>query len=224
MATESGIRRKYTTCLDHAVLWLNRNSYAVYPKSQRITSSKDQNGDVIITTSQPIHLKEWPERQGSRQKIDILVSLQETVSLKDEICLQANASVTYFRVADGVATAVESLHYDSAVPPAAQPQHPVCHAQNNRRYVNPLPESFVNQVNATPLEQRCQTVRIPTAFVNLPGVLAILAADHMLSHDWRDFMDHCITQFRSVPALPANVLEYVAIPTERLSAWNWYIR
>jgi hypothetical protein len=219
MATLSSIKKCYSTCLSNAILWLNKNSYTVFPQSLSIITLKNSEGNIVVKTSEPIHLKNWPERGGSSHKIDILFSLREIISSQDSYCHSANIHVSYFRVERNVATAIESLHYDSDVPPAAK--HPVCHAQNSRKHVD-KPESFTSEIDSSPLLNRSQNVRIPTAFINLPGILSILSADHMRENEWIEFMNHCMPHFRKVPQLPNNFIIDNQISNGRLAAWNWY--
>ena len=219
MLSESGVRQRYGDCFYHAVLWLNKNGYSVYPKGITIVTTRTVRDIVVVSTSQAIHLLDWPQRPGSARRLHILVSILETISLQKEACTKATNNVTYFRVEDDTATAVESLHFDCAVPP--DKQHPICHVQNDRRHVAP-PESFTHKIDATPLQARCQNIRVPTAFVNMPGLFAILAADHMSPAHWTDFMDGCLAHFQGIPALAPNTQVDKAIPKERLSTWAWY--
>jgi hypothetical protein len=222
MLTESRIRQRYIDCLDNATLWLNRNGYAVHPKDIRVLTQSDARGNVLVRTSQPFHFRDWPCRHDSADRLQILVSILDTISQADEACVCTSTNITYFRVAQGEALALESMHFDCAVPPGAQ--HPICHAQNNRRVVSPPPESFAWRIQDHPLQNRCPQARVPTAFINMPGVFTILAADHMQAVHWHDFMDHCLTRFRNVPGLPAHPVVTDAIPRDRLSAWAWYER
>ncbi len=201
-------------------MWLNSNGYTIYPKGIQILTERTAQKTVNVSTAQAIHFHDWPYRPGSLKRLDILVKINETISQEDEVCVRSTTNVTYFRVDQDQALAVESLHYDCNVPPGAQ--HPICHAQNSRQTVDPLPESFPRQVQAGALQERCQSVRVPTAFINMPGVFTILAADHLSPAHWRDFMQHCLVWFKGIPGLPAHALVADAIPRERLAAWAWY--
>ena len=63
---------------------------------------------------------------------------------------------------------------------------------------------------------------VATAFINMPGVFTILAADHLSPAHWKDFMHHCLTWFKGIPGLPSHALVADVIPRERLAAWAWY--
>ena len=221
MLTESRIRQRYVDCLDRATMWLNGHGYAVYPKDIQILTERTAQKTVVVRTAQPFHFRDWPYRFGSSDRLDVLVKFIETISQEDGACVRATTNVTYFRVEKDQALAVESLHYDCNVPPGTQ--HPICHAQNSRQTVYPLPESFSRQIQAGALQERCQNVRVPTAFINMPGVFTILAADHLSPNHWREFMQHCLVWFKGIPGLRAHALVADAIPKERLAAWAWYV-
>lgn len=221
MITVERVQIKYSTCFDKAITWLNRNGYSVQPKAIRIDVTKMPRDTVAVTTSQPIHFQDWPQRNESHHRIHILVSILETVSLKSAACIKATTKVTYFRVKNDVAVAIESLHFDCELPPV--PQHPICHVQNDTGYVSP-PESFTRKINAAPLQARCQNVRVPTAFINMPGLFAILAATHMSQAQWIEFMAECQTYFQGIPSLELNDQVDGVISASRLCAWAWYQR
>lgn len=221
MPTVGEIQRAYQGCLDQAKLWLDRHAYGVANKAIRVVVEKSDGGDLVIGTSETLHLRDWPYRGRSRKRIDVLATIHELISLEDGRCRKATVCVTYFHVVEKKATATESLHYDFVLPP--QSQHPVCHVQTNNSPVADWPESFdYQEVDASALKSRLRNVRIPSAYVNLPGLLVILAADHMSKKHWRGFMVHCLEHFRQVPAVGNHDVVDKRIHRERLSVWGWY--
>lgn len=207
----------YDNCLNWAVGWLEKHGYAVNRIS--IAAKQTDEGDVIITTTEPLHFRNWPYRGAMTNKtLDILASVYEVVSLQDERCKEATLCVSYFRIEGKKAIAVESLHYDYLHPP--QDQHPICHVQNCNDVLGTLPNSFEYDVERSAIEKRCQNVRIPSAFVNLPGLFAILAADHISETHWPDFMNRCLVHFRKIPAMAEHAVVNQA--KEGLCAWDWY--
>lgn len=222
MLSVGRVRQKYVDCLYETVGWLNNKGYSVYPKDFRILTELTESGDISVRTSQPFHLRDWPFRSNSSNKLDMLVSFIETLSQKKETCIRSTINVTYFRVDGKSAIAIESLHYDCNVPAGAQ--HPICHAQNSHRPVESPPDSFTWEINDGALRDRCQCVRVPTAFINMPGLFTILAADHMSSTHWCEFMAHCLKRFQNIPGLGNHALVSKTIPKECLSAWAWYER
>jgi len=210
----------YGNCLNWALGWLGKRGYAVNTIS---IEARQIGQDVIVTTTQPLHFRSWPYRGAATKKtVDILAWVSEVVSLLDERCKKATTCVSYFRIEGEKAVAVESLHYDYVHPPQAQ--HPICHAQNCNDVPGALPDSFRYEVERSAIEKRCQNVRIPCAFVNLPGLLAMLAADHMAGGNWRDFMREATSRFQRVPAVAEHAVVDKEIPRGRLCAWAWYER
>lgn len=219
MLSRSRVQQRYGDCLDRAITWLNKNNYPVYPKGVRVQVDRDDD-NYIVSTSDVLHFQEWPRGHASKKRLDILVSVIETVSPGDESCIRAAAGITYFQPDGDVATAVESLHYDFCVP--AQAQHPICHLQISNKSVGPKPASFRRSVCEEYLRHRCQTLRVPTAYVNLPGIFTLLAADHLSPDHWREFMRDCRTHFEAVPGLPNHPVVDRAVQEARLRAWGWY--
>jgi len=177
----------YSNFLVQALGWLYKKNYDVDLSAQIQASPNGQN--ISIHTIKPIYCRDWPYRVDSNEKIDILAEIQETVSLKDGCCTKSTIRVNYFHIYEKTALATESLHYDYVFP--FQERHPICHAQNDNRILDSRPESFNRsrtKVRNKAILQRCRTMRIPSAFVNLPGLLAILAADHLQADHWKEFM------------------------------------
>lgn len=214
------IVQKYSTCLDKAIAWLNKNGYTVYPRGVKIKAHRERNGNVVITTTDVLHFSAWPERGGnSNTKFHILASICETVSLKPLSCVRSTARVSYFHITDGVALVIESMHYDAEIPP--QVQHPVCHAQGSNKPLSPS-ESFSFEIDSTAVCNRCQNVRIPTAFVNLPGLLVTLTANHLRKRDWSNFIKDCSAALKDIPCLASCDITDRICATEKLMALNWY--
>ena len=220
MSSTREIQQSYENCLYKAIIWLNGNNYQVHPKSVTVIPAKDASGNVIVRTSQPLHFRDWPQRHDSAEKIDIVASIVETISLADGVCVKATVKMNYFRADGEKAIATESLHYDYAVP--LRKQHAICHAQNSNKLLEGRPESFTRKVESEVLLERCQNVRIPTAFVNMPGLFTILAADHMTSSHWSAFMNHCLPHFRRVPGLPGHDVVDKGVSDARLCVWGWH--
>jgi len=219
MISIQAIQRVYGECLDRAIAWLNRNGYRVNTNVV-VVARKTDTGDVIVETTDTLHFQEWPYRAGSRDKIDILASLVETISLEEGACRKATLHVNYFQIRGATALATESLHYDFGLPP--QKKHPICHVQNSNNLVDKLPESFNRTPDASAIRNRCQNVRIPSAFINLPALFVILAADHMSETHWHEFMTECVKYFRKLPPVAKHRMIDEAIATGRLCAWAWY--
>lgn len=217
MFTIGKIRQIYETCLNWAVLWLNHNGYRVNTSGSVIP--EPNNGDVVMRMADTLHCIDWPFRNGSSKKIDILATIAETISLKEGICTKAVVCVNYFKIDGNKAIATESLHYDYVCPPQAK--HPLCHVQGMNDVLD-TPESFRHEVNSDWLKCRYHNVRIPSAFVNLPGLLAILAADHMRVTQWQEFMTEWQQRCAKFPRMKKHAAIEKAIEDGQVYAWAWY--
>ncbi|MBL7218678.1 MAG: hypothetical protein ISS69_01070 [Phycisphaerae bacterium] len=220
MVTMGKINQDYENCLNQATLWLNRNCYQVARNNLKIVTGMRDPAHVTVKTKETLHFKEWPQRDGSNDKVDILVSMIETISVEEGVCTEAKICVDYFQISGQEAIPTESLHYDYKSPP--QIKHPICHVQNSNKVLSDVPESFRYEVKPDALGKRCQSVHIPSAFVNLAGLFAILAADHMTEEHWREFMTTCLTHFQKLPAVAKHPIIDEAIPSSRLHASAWY--
>lgn len=214
------IKQSYQSCLERAMSWLNQHSYPVNEKNVGIKVDPGRDDSARVTTSELLHFIDWPQRPGSTKQLDILASVEETISLESGACTKSTVGVTYFHVRGDTALAIESIHYDFALPP--DKQHPICHAQNCNKSVEPRPESFKRAIENRALQDRCQTVRIPSAFVNLAGLLTILAADHLTAEHWAEFMEFCMKHFVAVPGPSPGGLPFGPIHDAGLRPWGWY--
>lgn len=219
MMTQAKVKERYANCLAQVVMWLSRNGYSVYPKDVAIVLGKQGADSVVVSTSTPIHLFDWPQRAGSSKRVHILASFSETISLTKGTCTQAKTKVSYFRVANNTATALETMHFDCCVPPVDL--HPVCHVQNGCDYIQG-PEPFPKTIDDAAMRSRCQSIKVPTAFVNMPGLFAILAADHMSREHWGEFTRTCLTHFNGIPQLESHPQIDQVLRDARLKAWSWY--
>ena len=226
MVTCSHIHKVYTNYLNWALSWLRKKGYPVNPSITILTQEHD--GDVIVTMKEALYCKEWFYRHGSTEKIDILATITETIQLKGQLCKKSSLLVNYFRI-EGRNRAIptESLRYDCVLPPMTQ--HPICHVQSSNKLLDlaERPDSFNRNrtiVNERAIRDRCQTMRIPSAFVNLPGLLVILTASHLKEEHWREFMTECSkNHFSGFPCLKHNIVDK-GIPDSHLCAWGWYER
>ncbi len=220
MSTIKEIKQLYEDCLNTATLWLNHNAYAVNHTGAVFCPKKeDDTGDGIVEATDTFHFWDWPQRDKSPERIDIVASMAETISLDNRTCKKARLRVYYYRIDGKEAIPTESVHYDYDCPPDTK--HPICHVQNSNSQPSEFPESFtMHKIRHARFGDRCHNVRIPSAFVNLPGLFAILAADHMSEAHWREFMDHCRLHFSNIPPIAEHAV--VDQAKKGLCAWDWY--
>lgn len=219
MATVSSLTKIYKTYLNTAKQWMRQRSYDLDVNVDiRVQLCGEDLAEV--STTKPLHFKNWPYRFGSRERIDVLAEVHETVQLSNGHCVKATIRVNYFRIEGGRAIATEALHYDIKSPP--DQQHPICHVQTSNSMINGS-DSFTRlrkDVDSAAIKQRCQTMRIPSAFVNLPGLLSILAADHMSPDNWREFMAVLLKTCVDFPKAHHVLVDNAA--NGQLCAWSWY--
>lgn len=218
----SSLKTNYTTFMNSAVAWLNRHGYYITRSPQIIIEVHQET--AVIRLSEALHFREWPYRFGSKKRIDILATVQETVSLEQRLCTRATTRVNYFRMDGRRAIATEMLHYDFVAPP--EMKHPVCHAQSTNALLDASerPDWFRRNrtVDDSGIGERGQNVRIPSAFVNLPGLIMILASDHMAPDDWEEFSDLFRPQFEGFPCMTGSADMKNMIGSSGLCVWAWY--
>ena len=220
MSGVGGILKHYNAYFERAVGILRRRNYNV-AQGTSLGVRTERSGEVTIFTRDTIYFREWPLRKGSSQKIDILATVKEGISPSDMRCVRSTVCVDYFRLeGGGRAVAMESYHYDFEDPPQAR--HPICHAHSSGKPLCDRPDSF--SAKRTPeigrMGERCRDVRIPTAFVNLPGLFAILASNHMASEHWQEFAEAIGEQPGRFPRVTHPCVERAG--NLGLSAWGWY--
>ncbi len=217
--SHSRLNEIYHEFLSWAVGWLEKRNYAT---NRNARFSVIQRGETVdISLASALHLLDWPYSSGSRKTIDVLISSKETVSLATGEYARATVKVNYFDVSGDPVVATDSLRFDFVDPP--QTQHPVCH-MHGATEVMERPESFQNrQIDVDALKGRNQRLRMPCAFVNFPGLLSVVAADHMAESDWEEFAREVSSRCACFPLIP-RYEPNVGTPLhrDRLCAWTWY--
>lgn len=209
------ILHTYRTYHYQAITWLNKKGYMI---TGNIKISPLGNNKVLVTTDDIYHCKDWPERHDGTKTIDILASTREEISLHQAKCLKATVVANYFRINGENAIPSECFHFDYEISPRTQ--HPICHFQISNKLIQTYPESFEYKItNSSILKNRCQTIRIPTAFINLPGLFTVIAADHLKENHWKEFMAACQSWHNKIPGFP-DISNYPKIAN--LYAWHWY--
>lgn len=217
--------KTYDNFLVRALTWLNKEGHIVRPTETRIKIANDDQNNYIIETTNILHFKSWFQYPGSKKRIDILAFVRETISPKPlPACVCSNVYVTYFDIDDNKerAYAIESFRYEAKVPP--QEQHAICHAHvvNKSLSEKSCPESFRYKPNDERIKGRFQKARIPTAYVNLPGLLYILTADHLPNNKWKEFIKHCTSKSKGFPSLAnCNIINNI-MSEKSIMACHWY--
>ena len=227
--TVSEVKQIYENCITWALTWLNKNDYRVNTGIAVVPKLKADTVTIRMTNS--LHCMGWPCRPGSTERVDILASAIEDVSLQEGVCKRATIWLNYFIVDGDKAIATERLRYDFTSPP--QKRHPLFHVHGSSELLcdsdsysqnelpSRLPESFKLQVDESLVSRRCQSMHMPSAFVNLPGLLAILASDHMKEDHWNEFMTECLKHCNNFPPVRDDMMDKI-IALKHLGAWSWY--
>ena len=220
MKTADEVATTYRTFLDRAIRWLRNHAYSIDAKSN-ISHTQLSNDLVAVHLTAPIHCIDWPWSVGSSKKIHIVADCEDRICLRKQACIKTNLRVAYFLVDGGRIYATDSLHYDCEIP--TDPQHPVCHVQCCNKVLIPLPALLTSKYGtplADGLKGRCQTIRIPSAFVSFLSLFALLAADHLSKADWGDFMK----EFGSIEGKYRLACggHATSVRRQSLSAWAWY--
>jgi len=217
MAKLSGknLPSRYRQCLDRASAWLLKRGHYFNGYIKNI----DASGENIVLE---IVIQFSPKMK--KGKIHILASLRDVISKQDMSCKKSNVCVTYFEVEKEkkIAYAIESIRYDTKVPP--EKQHAICHAHVVDKSISKQrrPQDFDYKISEEYILKRYENARIPSAYVNLPGLLFILTADHLPNNKWKEFIDHCSTQFKEFPSLTNCSIINNIMREKSLMAYHWY--
>jgi hypothetical protein len=143
-----------------------------------------------------VHLQDWKAR---KQRLHILLHVQETIGQKPDYRLErSTVRVNYFKVSEGNAQLLQSIHFDFG---PSQHRHPVFHAQLTNECVS-LSEEVAAQLEFGFRQLPCATcfkeARIPTSDMTLPSVLLCLAADHFES-EFEPFFDTVLELQKTLP-------------------------
>lgn len=195
--TASRVKQRYLNCLSESKRVLEKLGCSVAFSSLNI--AKDGSDLVNVGVEEPIYFKDWAYRPKSKARIDILASFIESIRLSDGVCVSSAVTVNYLHRSGQECYACDAIKYDYCE--NAEAQHPICHAQNQNS-VLPLPESFPKDrqpINQQALGQRHQVARIPTAFVNLAGLLAKIVADHLNTDAYAEYWTACEKVVGDIP-------------------------
>lgn len=221
MITASRVLQKYNICLEESLRQLNHLSLAAkYVRFKADSQSKE--GYVKLTLTEPLYFIGWPYRSASRTKLDIVATVDETVCLDSGRCANSRCCVNYFRIDGDHRIACDAIHYDFDA--SIQLQHPICHAQNANRTIDNLPSEFPDYVDKSALRNRHQLVRIPTAFVNLAGLIQALTADHLSPQNYIDFWAACEPYVANIPDHVDGAESRAICESKTLRNRNWYKR
>ena len=83
------IKQVYKNCIHWTTLWLKRNAYAVSETGAVFCRKKDSAGNDIVEATVTLHFRDWPQRDKSPERIDILASMVETISRDNGTCEKA---------------------------------------------------------------------------------------------------------------------------------------
>jgi len=221
MATSSGgILKAYNNCLTEMQRILGNLGHKVSQENARAT--KNSNQTVSIFLNQILYFENWSYRSQSKVQIDILADVKETVRLSDSKCTKSTVVVNYFLIDGDSRIACDAIKYD--FDEQIQRQHPICHAQNENRILDNLPETFPVSINQQSLVKRHQAVRIPTAFINLAGLLEKLTADHLSNEKYTEFWESFDPYISAIPChSQSEQTENITNSTD-IRSRHWYSR
>lgn len=160
----------------------------------------------IAQAAGTFHLKNWPFRDESSSKrskrIDIIASGWDRYDCSKGLLSGSNVKVMYLqgKANSPLKEPILQLHYDFQVEQG--PRHPVFHAQFANVKFAPADLKVLNiQLKETKATSNaCPSVRIPTPFVGLAGLLLGLVADHWDEPSFSKFLE--FTQKSEVVSWP----------------------
>ena len=219
MVTATGVLKAYNHCLDQSQRVLGRLGYRVHQENARVK----KNGDVAnIYLNHPLYFEDWPFKSQTKHRIDILADVKETVRLSDGMCIKSSVVVNYFLIDGERRIACDAIKYD--FDEHVQPQHPICHAQNANKVLSERPERFPDKFDQSSLKNRHQATRIPTAFVNLAGLLEKLTADHLSNNAYDEFWSLCDAYVDAIPCHSRSELFGKITESNSVRSRFWYPR
>lgn len=138
----------------------------------------------------------WPyhnrNSDGVPSKVDIVTEGRDTYDCVSGCVSRSSVKIRYtkYHTKEAERALLLQLHYDFQLDQG--PQHPVFHAQfGHVKFADAeLKELGVPTVAAGSNAMSYPSVRIPTPFVGLPGLLVTLAADHWPSKEFKKFLAH----------------------------------
>lgn len=229
MVSETKLLGNYNNCIAQVGMFLNKSSRAMNYVGVKGTYV-DVNGNptnkkerFVIELTEPLYFRDWPYRVGSMERIDILAEFIETIRLSDGCCVHSILRVNYFRLEGEKKIASDAVHYDYSE--VVEVQHPICHAQSMNSILNRRPEGFpadVTHVDVSLIANRNQSVRIPTAFVNLAGLFVKLTADHLPPETFAEFWSTCKPYIDRIPDHAPNDVFKKIFDGESLGSYSWY--
>lgn len=226
MVSATQLLGSYRNCIAEICKFLVRSNRAVnyvdvkgYYVDVNGRPSKDKERFVIEPT-EPLYFKNWPYRIDSKERVDILAEFIETIRMSDGSCVHSTLRVNYFRLEGEKKIASDAVDYDFSE--VVQDQHPICHAQSMNSILNRRPEGFPEDVDESPIANRNQSVRIPTAFVNFAGLFVKLTADHLPPETFAEFWSTCKSYIDQIPDHASNDVFDEIFAGRSLRSYSWY--
>jgi hypothetical protein len=211
----------YRNCIAAVHQFLNRANYAVNCAGVK-PGHANGTDRIVIELTEPLYFQDWPYRIGSKERIDILAEFAETIRVSDGRCVHSTLWVNYFRRDGDKRIASDAVHYDFSE--VVQTQHPICHAQGMNTILQRHPDGFPEDLDVSPIKNRNQSVRIPTAFVNFAGLLAKLTADHLPAETYKEFWTTCKSNVDEIPQHATNEICNQIFGAATLGSYGWYKR
>jgi hypothetical protein len=146
-----------------------------------------KNGEVIFDGR--LHLMGWPERGSStKEQVNILVHVDETIRSKDSVLLKSKVRVWYFHIFKETAKLIQSLRFDYN---PEQDTHPLFHSHLSKDEIPFTGDEadrlgFKFKVRQSQFECFDET-RIPTSDMTFSSVLLCLTADHLKTPIFSNF-------------------------------------
>ena len=213
------VQRVYQNCLAETCRFLSNQGFAVRYTNVELCK---EGQNLVVTLAEPLYFRNWPYRTGAKpnEKLDILAEIKETISLNDGYCVRSTLRLNYFRLEGEKRIASDAVRYDFSE--VVQDQHPICHAHNMNSILDRRPEGFSEYVDASPIANRNQSVKIPTAFVNVAGLFVKLTADHLPAGTFAEFWSTCKSYIDDIPAHASHNVFDEIFAGRSLRSYSWY--
>lgn len=185
-----GLKQPYETLLNELDDKASMSNCGLVKTFGRFERSENDNSRVVFNSF--VRLANWAARATSdKESVDIIIHIQETIHEQQHnkfVLERSTVRVSYFTVEGQEAKLLHGIHFDYG---PEQQSHPIFHAQLTNETVDLSAETAkelefsIQQVSS---HKPFKNARIPTSDMTMPSVLLCLAADHIKSDFFGEFL------------------------------------
>ena len=229
VATPNQVRSAYEDFLGAFEKAVEDNAGQVFFPDPPLNSCFTDSGHGTVNFKRCLYIKDLPCRRlsGAKRLDVVIVGLEELERDHTWRVRKSTVYLNYFTVADAKAQLVQSMHFD--FDENVQTDHPVFHVQMSADMISPADRQSAHfEIEAQPLHvsNECWvTTRIPTPDMTLTSVLYTLAADHLRTEIFTQFVKGVEPiQHRLPPLRFETIKTSVQKSLKHLKSSHWFVR